>query len=174
MIAYRFKTVPTRPLEPVKEPHVEPRLTAADIRKTLEIAFPQRLTIRDIQDEVAQFYGINPDYMRDPDGIGRREPRVSHPRQMAMFMSREFTEFSLPDIGRLFGGRDHTTVMYALKAVKQRSRKDPYVDLEIEVLREKFAEKAQHIACEKNHTHDKMCFVGFAVQDHSDAGKVAA
>jgi chromosomal replication initiator protein len=137
VIAYRYKTVPVFPRH---EPEVEkPRLTAAEIRPVLEAAFGPRSSIRDIQDEVAQFYGVDADYMRLPDRIGSREPRVSHPRQMAMAMVREFTRFSLPEIGRRFGGRDHTTVIYALRAVAKRALQDPYVALEMEVLRERFA-----------------------------------
>lgn len=140
---YSYAEIMARQAEtaPAIEEHTVdlPRLTATDIRETLETAFPARMTIRYIQDEVAQFYGIKPDYLRQPDRLGSREPRISHPRQMAMVLSREFTKFSLPDIGRHFGGRDHTTVLYALKAVQKRAKADPYVDLELEVLRERFA-----------------------------------
>lgn len=136
-VAFQVEPVPVSPAPAASIPNAG--LTAADLRPALEAAFPTRATVRSIQDEVAQFYGVKPDYMRGPDRIGTREPRVSHPRQMAMLMAREITGLSIEHIGRLFGGRHHTTVLYAMKAVRKRAKSDPYVDLEIEVLRERFA-----------------------------------
>jgi chromosomal replication initiator protein len=114
------------------------KLSSQDLQTALVLAFPEKLTVRRIQDEVAQFYGIHPDYMRLPDRISSREPRVSHPRQIAMFLARELTKLSYPNIGQLFGGRDHTTVLYAIRAVRKRAETDAYVELELEVLRERF------------------------------------
>jgi chromosomal replication initiator protein len=53
-----------------------------------------------------------------------RTQTVSHPRQIAMFLLREHTESSLEDVGRIFGGRDHTTVLYAVNKIRERSQKD--------------------------------------------------
>jgi chromosomal replication initiator protein len=116
-----------------------PPLTAADIRPVLQRAFPGRLTVQDIQNIVADFYGIQPKSMRDKDGTnGAREARMSHPRQVAMFFARKFTPMSYPAIARCFK-RDHTTVMYAQRAVERRAESDPYFQLELEVLRERLA-----------------------------------
>jgi chromosomal replication initiator protein len=104
----------------------------------LLFAFPGRPTIRNIQDEVADFYGLERDYMREPDRIGAREPRISHPRQVAMFLARKFTPFSLPIIGRHFN-RDHSTVIHAIKAVEKRASNDALLEMELEVLRERFS-----------------------------------
>jgi chromosomal replication initiator protein len=117
-------------------------VTAADLRPALLFAFPGRLSARGIQDEVADFYGVHRDYMRRPHGRGTREPRVSHPRQVAMLLTREFTKLTLPTIGKLFGGRDHSTVIYALRAVKMRAEADPLLAVELEVLRERFTHVA--------------------------------
>jgi chromosomal replication initiator protein len=106
----------------------------------LELAFGRRLTVLKIQQEVAEFYGLHPKVMRDTDrSIGAREPRLSHPRQVAMYLARKLTRMSTPDIGRRFGGRDHSTVLHALKAVEKRAADDPYLELEIEVLRERLS-----------------------------------
>jgi chromosomal replication initiator protein len=126
--------------EPIRiAPIPTAKLSAADLRPALLFAFPGRLSVRGIQDEVADFYGIDREYMRKPDGPGNREPRVSHPRQVAMFLSRELTQTTLPVIGKLFGGRDHSTVIYAIAAVKKRAAADPIIDVELEVLRERMS-----------------------------------
>ena len=125
---------------PDAEPE-ERRLSAADVRRSLSLAFPiqGRTSIANIQVMVADFYGIDPNYMTVPDRTGAREPRVSHPRQVAMFFSRKFTQFSLPVIGKRFGGRDHTTVLYAMRAVERRAAQDPIFELELEILRERLS-----------------------------------
>lgn len=71
-----------------------------------------------VQEAVARHYGITLDEL-----IGeKRTKRVVEPRQVAMYLSRELTDASLPAIGRAFGGRDHTTVIYAVqKMTKQMS-----------------------------------------------------
>jgi len=71
-----------------------------------------------IQEAVVRHYGISFD-----DLVGeKRTKRVVVPRQVAMFLCRELTDASLPAIGRAFGGRDHTTVIYAVqKMTKQIS-----------------------------------------------------
>ena len=128
--------------EPPAESQAEPlvpnaKLTAADIRPALAFAFPGKPTIRNIQDEVADFYGINRDYMRAPDRQGAREPRISHPRQVAMFFSRHCTRHSLTVIGKSFH-RDHSTVLHAIRVVGKRAETDPILGAELEVLAERF------------------------------------
>jgi chromosomal replication initiator protein len=66
-----------------------------------------------IQEAVARYYSISLDEL-----VGeKRNKRVVVPRQVAMYLSRELTDSSLPVIGRAFGGRDHTTVIYAVQKV---------------------------------------------------------
>ncbi|MDB5584288.1 MAG: dnaA [Bradyrhizobium sp.] len=55
----------------------------------------------------------------------RRGWRVSHPRQLAIFLARDLTAYSYPNIGRFFGRRDHTTVMHAVEQVEKRIAADP-------------------------------------------------
>ncbi len=63
-----------------------------------------------------------------------RTYRLAHPRQMAMFLARELTPNSLPDIGRRFGGRDHSTVVHAIAAVRRRATESYDVAREISEL----------------------------------------
>lgn len=78
-------------------------------------------TIPEIQKVVAEYYGISIDEIR-----GQRRTRESaFPRQVAMYISRELTNASLPAIGREFGGRDHSTVIYAYEKIKETMRQDP-------------------------------------------------
>ena len=80
-----------------------------------------RLTVKHIQEVVARHYDISHMHM-----VGdSKEARHAHPRQLAMYLARELLGRSTPDIGRLFGGRDHTTVLHALKAVSKRAKKFP-------------------------------------------------
>ncbi|MBM93910.1 MAG: chromosomal replication initiator protein DnaA [Legionellales bacterium] len=72
--------------------------------------------IENIQKVVAQFYGL-----QVSDFAAKRRTRsVAWPRQMAMYLAREFSSKSLPEIGAAFGGRDHTTVLYACRKVKEK------------------------------------------------------
>lgn len=71
------------------------------------------IRIDTIQSEVCRFFGVT----REEILSERRTRRIVTPRQVAMYLSRELTEASLPTIGREFGGRDHTTVMYAVQKI---------------------------------------------------------
>ena len=75
----------------------------------------KQITIENIQKSVAEYYNI-----RISDLLSKRRNRsITRPRQMAMTITRELTSHSLPEIGDLFGGRDHTTVMHACKKTKE-------------------------------------------------------
>ena len=66
-------------------------------------------------DTVAKHYQVD-----EKDLLGRKRTReIVLPRQIAMYLAKELTQKSLPEIGDLFGGRDHTTVMYAHKKISQ-------------------------------------------------------
>lgn len=77
---------------------------------------PRRLFIRDIQEAVAKVFEIRIEEMWS----ARRGHDVAHPRQAAMYLAKELTAISLPEIGRRFGNRDHTTVIHAVRAVEKR------------------------------------------------------
>ncbi|HEX8208166.1 MAG TPA: chromosomal replication initiator protein DnaA [Solirubrobacteraceae bacterium] len=81
---------------------------------------PQAPTIERIQDVVCEHFSLT----REELLSGSRAARVSWPRQLAMYLSREHTEASLPAIGAAFGGRNHTTVMHAVKRTEERMTAD--------------------------------------------------
>ena len=64
----------------------------------------------------------------------RRARAVARPRQVAMYLSKKMTKRSLPDIGRRFGGRDHTTVMHAVKRIDALRLEDAAFNTQIETV----------------------------------------
>lgn len=78
------------------------------------------LNIDNIQKMVADYYDLSLS-----DLLSKSRARsIARPRQMAMALAKEFTQMSLPDIGRAFGGRDHTTVMHACKKINELKQED--------------------------------------------------
>jgi chromosomal replication initiator protein len=73
-----------------------------------------KISIDLIQRKVADYFGLKPSDLR----AKKRSKSIAHPRQLAMFLVREMTSYSLPEIGEYFGGRDHATVLHAWKKVK--------------------------------------------------------
>lgn len=91
----------------------------------------RRVTIDEIQKRVAEHYNIKLADMASP----RRARAVARPRQVAMFLCKQLTSRSLPEIGRKFGGRDHTTVMHAVRKVEELRTTDPAFAEDVELLR---------------------------------------
>ncbi len=85
---------------------------------------PRQITIYNIQKTVAYYFGLKIDDLK----AKKRTRTVSFPRQIAMYLSRELTENSLPKIGEDFGGRDHTTVMHAHNKISRDIQKDNRLD----------------------------------------------
>lgn len=90
----------------------------------------RKVTIEDIQRKVTQHYNIKMADMHSP----RRARSVARPRQIAMYLCKKLTTRSLPEIGRKFGGRDHTTVMHAVKKVTELAQEDDAIMQDIEAL----------------------------------------
>lgn len=84
-------------------------LTADALKDIIPSSRPKAITIQDIQQKVGEFYGLRIDDFK----ARKRTKAVAFPRQVAMYLSRELTDYSLPKIGEAFGGRDHTTVIHA-------------------------------------------------------------
>ncbi|MCR9072277.1 MAG: chromosomal replication initiator protein DnaA [Alphaproteobacteria bacterium] len=99
----------------------------ADILK----ANDRRVTIEEIQRQVASHYNIRISDMYS----ARRARAVARPRQIAMYLAKQLTQRSLPEIGRKFGGRDHTTVMHAVKKVDELRATDRHFDADVDLLR---------------------------------------
>jgi len=91
----------------------------------------RRVTIEEIQKRVAEHYSIRLADMHSP----RRARAVARPRQVAMYLSKQLTSRSLPEIGRKFGGRDHTTVMHAVRKIEELRASDHSFNEDIELLR---------------------------------------
>jgi chromosomal replication initiator protein len=94
------------------------------------------ISIDIIQRVVAEEYNL---YSNDLKGK-KRTATIVFPRQLAMYIIREITEFSTTEIGQAFGGRDHTTVMHACQKIEERIRSDPALNTRIESLKRKIIE----------------------------------
>jgi chromosomal replication initiator protein len=105
---------PGEPITPALVAHVLDRLYP-------ETRSGRRATVRDIQDAVGEACGVALDDLVSPN----RAARISWPRQLAMYLAREMTDATLPAIGRAFGGRDHATVLYAVRRARERISTDP-------------------------------------------------
>ncbi len=103
---------------------------AQDVLKDLIRASQRRITIDDIQRKVADYYNI-----RLSDLLSARRSRtIARPRQVAMYLSKILTTRSLPEIGRKFGGRDHTTVIHAVKRIESLQDSDSAIQEEVDIL----------------------------------------
>ena len=83
-------------------------------------------------DAITEFYDV-----RLTDLLSKRPKSITHPRQIGMYFARHLTRFSLEEIGSYFGGRDHTTVMHAIRTVDERRRRDPELDRELALFEQK-------------------------------------
>jgi chromosomal replication initiator protein len=91
------------------------------LKDSLEKEEEKRITIDLIQKVVAAHFDLHIADMK----AQKRTKAIAFPRQIAMYLSRDLTDSSLPEIGENFGGRDHTTVMHAYDKIKERLEKDP-------------------------------------------------
>jgi chromosomal replication initiator protein len=93
----------------------------------------KRITIDDIQKATSEHYG-----MKQADLLSERRNRaVARPRQAAMWLAKQLTTRSLPDIGRRFGGRDHTTVLHAVRRIEALRLEDSALNHDLEVITRK-------------------------------------
>lgn len=91
----------------------------------------RKITVEEIQRKVADHYNI-----RLSDLIGPKRVRTfARPRQVAMYLAKQLTSRSLPEIGRRFGGRDHTTVMHGVRRIEDLRTKDSQIADDLELLR---------------------------------------
>ena len=91
----------------------------------------RRVSIDEIQKKVAEHFNIKLGEMTSD----RRARAVARPRQVAMYLAKQLTTRSLPQIGRKFGGRDHTTVMHAVRKIEELMGTDPSLAEDVELLR---------------------------------------
>ncbi|MBU9697825.1 chromosomal replication initiator protein DnaA [Rhodobacteraceae bacterium HSP-20] len=94
-------------------------------------ASDRKLTIEEIQRKVAEHYNI-----RLSDMIGPKRVRtIARPRQIAMYLAKQLTPRSLPEIGRRFGGRDHTTIMHGVRKIEELMATDSQLNDDLQMLR---------------------------------------
>ncbi len=105
--------------------------TAQIVLQDLLKSSNKKITIEEIQKKVAEHYNIRITDMHSP----RRSRSVARPRQIAMYLAKSITSRSLPEIGRKFGGRDHTTVMHAVKKIEELKLQDVNFNEDIELLK---------------------------------------
>ncbi len=108
-------------------------LAAEALKDIIPSSRPKIITIPDIQAIVGEFYGLKLEEFK----ARKRTKAIAFPRQIAMYLSRELTEFSLPKIGEAFGGRDHTTVIHAHEKISRQVKEDPELYKIIQNLTEK-------------------------------------
>jgi chromosomal replication initiator protein len=104
--------------------------SARDVLADLLRTSDRKVTIEEIQKKVAAHYSIKYSDMSTP----RRTRQIALPRQVAMYLSKKFTTLSLPEIGKNFGGRDHTTVLHAFKKIEDVMAKDSNLSEDIRLL----------------------------------------
>jgi len=107
------------------------------LQDILALAQPRPLSIEDIQEGVARFFSLRPQDMVSK----KRTQNIAFPRQIAMYLCRELTDASLPQIGQSFGGRDHTTVIHACSKIVDRLEKDASLRASLTKLQDKLKEK---------------------------------
>ncbi|MBL8578024.1 MAG: chromosomal replication initiator protein DnaA [Mesorhizobium sp.] len=113
----------------------EPQITLERIDEILGHIYrsgePKRVRIEDIQRIVARHYNVSKTELLS----NRRTRTIVKPRQIAMYLAKVMTPRSLPEIGRRFGGRDHTTVLHAVRKIEDLSGNDNTLAQELELLR---------------------------------------
>ena len=102
-----------------------------EVLRDLLRANDRRITIEEIQKRVAEHFNIRMSDMHS----ARRARAVARPRQVAMYLAKQLTSRSLPEIGRKFGGRDHTTVMHAVRKIDELREGDISLSEDIDLLK---------------------------------------
>ncbi|NMA61235.1 MAG: chromosomal replication initiator protein DnaA [Firmicutes bacterium] len=109
---------------------LNPETTAEALKDILKAPAHKIVTIESIQEVVADHFGIKVAEMKSK----RRTRNITYPRQIAMYLARELTDSSLPEIGAAFGGRDHTTVIHAYEKIEGEVKLDPSLQSTIKEL----------------------------------------
>jgi len=94
-----------------------------DILKDASAGDLKKITVEIIQKKVANYFDIKTSDMKTK----KRTQQVAYPRQVAMYLARELMGITLPEIGEYFGGRDHSTVIYACSKIESDVKKNQNV-----------------------------------------------
>lgn len=111
---------------------VDASLAAEALKDIIPNSRPKVITIPAIQEVIAEKYNIK----LEEFAAKKRTKSIAFPRQIAMYLSRELTDFSLPKIGEEFGGRDHTTVIHAHEKISKMISEDELLNRDIEDIKE--------------------------------------
>ena len=111
---------------------INAHLAAEALKDIIPSSKPKIITIIDIQKTVGEHYNIKLEDFK----AKKRTKAVAFPRQIAMYLSRELTDFSLPKIGDEFGGRDHTTVIHAHEKISKLLQTDPLLQRQVKEIQE--------------------------------------
>ena len=95
-------------------------LTNEALKDIISSSVPKKITIKDIKEVVADYYNIRIEEFNSK----KRTKAIAFPRQVAMYLSRDLTDLSLPKVGEEFGGRDHSTVIHAVEKITQEMKED--------------------------------------------------
>ena len=105
--------------------------TTQEVLRDLLRSNDQRLTVEEIQRKVAEYFNIKMSDMVS----NRRMQNIARPRQIAMYIAKQLTSKSLPEIGRKFGGRDHTTILHAVRKIQELCADDFDFANDVEILK---------------------------------------
>ena len=104
--------------------------STADLLTDLLRASNRQISVDVIQKRVAAHYGVRVSEMFS----ARRARNIARPRQIAMYLAKNHTSLSYPEIGRQFGGRDHTTVMHAVKTIENLMTSNAHLAEDVELI----------------------------------------
>ncbi|GAA0290846.1 chromosomal replication initiator protein [Gracilibacillus halotolerans] len=116
---------------------IDASLAADALKDIIPSSRPKAITIQGIQEVVGEKYNVR----LEEFAAKKRTKSIAFPRQIAMYLSRELTDFSLPKIGQEFGGRDHTTVIHAHDKISRLISTDQLLSKEIEEIKEQIKAK---------------------------------
>ncbi len=106
---------------------IDTQLATEALKEIIPNSRPRKITVKVVQKFISERYNVTIEEMLSR----KRTKSIAYPRQVAMYISRELTDLSLPKIGQEFGGRDHTTVIHAHKKISESIETDPEVQSEI-------------------------------------------
>lgn len=112
---------------------VTPELASEALKDIMPDSRPKVISIQDIQQAVSTYYRLRVDDLKSK----KRTKTVAFPRQIAMYLCRELTDYSLPKIGEDFGGRDHTTVIHAHEKISRILEQDPQLQQAVNELKKR-------------------------------------
>jgi chromosomal replication initiator protein len=108
---------------------------AQQVLKSLQPAHEKRVTIEAVLRAVAERFSLQPPQLKQKTNAHE----ISRPRQIAMYIAKELTTASLPEIGRAFGGKHHTTVLHAIRKVEELRKSEPDLNRMVQSIIDSFS-----------------------------------